>query len=62
MKQIKGRFAISDTDFDSFNENLKEAINKLQNDKQEVEVQFKVNTLNNGQLVYSALVLGRVEL
>lgn len=61
MKKIKGVFNISNTEEKQFRENLQKAINDLQNDNQEVEVQYKVNNFDNGQLVYSALVLGRVE-
>ena len=62
MKEIKGFFNISNTDSDNFNADLKKAINELQDAKQEVEVQYKVNNFDNGQLVYSALILGREEI
>ncbi|NRU52641.1 hypothetical protein [Clostridium beijerinckii] len=61
MKKIEGYFHISNTEFEKFNDDLKQSINNLQNDGQEVEVQYKTNTLDNGQLVFSALILGRVE-
>lgn len=62
MKKIKGVFNISNTEEEQFRKNLQSAINQLQDDYQEVEVQYKVNNFDNGQLVYSALVLGRVEI
>ena len=58
--KIKGIFHFNDTDFDTFNKHLFENINKLQDDGQEIEVQYKTNTLPNGQIFYSALILGRV--
>lgn len=61
MKQIRGIYHINSTDYNEFYNNLQKDIIELQNDKQEVEVQYKVNNFDNGQLVYSALVLGRVE-
>lgn len=59
--KIKGWFHINNTDYSTFNKDLQKVINDLQDDGQEVEVQYKVNTFNNGQMVYSALVLGRTE-
>jgi hypothetical protein len=61
MKQVKGFFNISNTDSDNFNADLKKSINDLQEQNQEVEVQYQVNSFPNGQIVYSALILGRVE-
>jgi hypothetical protein len=61
MKQIKGIYNINDTDYKQFHELLIKDISFLQNDGQEVEVQYKVNNFDNGQLVYSALILGRVD-
>lgn len=62
MKKIKGFQNISSTDYNTFNDEFVKGLEKLQSDSQEVEVQYKVNNLENGQLVYSALLLGRVEL
>lgn len=56
---IKTFFNITNTDHAEFNKNLDEAINKLQSDNQRIEIQYTVNSFPNGQLVYSALVLGR---
>lgn len=59
MKNILAYFNVSNTNTDDFHKNLEGAINKLQEDGQEVEVQYKVNTFENGQILYSALILGR---
>lgn len=61
MKYIKGVFHVYNTDYKKFYESLSKDINKLQNDKQEVEIQYKTNNYDNGQLVFSALLIGRVE-
>ena len=58
MKQIKGYFHLSMTDFDEFNKKFKDCFNKLQNDGQEVEIQYKTNTLND-KICYSCLMIGR---
>ena len=57
--EIVGLFTVSNTDFINFNKDVSDAINKLQDDKQIVEVQFNTNILSNNQLVYSALIIGR---
>lgn len=57
--EITGLFTVSNTDFINFNKDVSDAINKLQDDKQIVEVQFNTNILSNNQLVYSALIIGR---
>lgn len=59
--KIKGLFTVSNTEFINFNKDVSDAINKLQDDKQIVEVQFNTNILSNNQLVYSALIIGRGE-
>jgi hypothetical protein len=61
MKKVSGFFNISNTDSDDFNADLKKAINDLQDLKQEIEIQYQVNSFPNGQIVYSALILGRME-
>lgn len=61
MKKIKGYFNISNTNYDMFNKDFENAINELQNDGQEVEVQYQTNAFSNEQIAYSALILGRVE-
>lgn len=57
--KIIGTFNLSSTDAEAFMNQLSEDINKLQDDGQEVEVQYSVNSFPNGQIVYSALLLGR---
>ena len=52
MKQIKGYFHLSMTDFDEFNKNFKNYLNALQNDGQEVEIQYKTNTGKNKDYDY----------
>ena len=54
--KIISYFNISSTDSSVFDENLRKVISRLQNDGQEVEIQYAVNSLN---LVYSALIIGR---
>lgn len=61
MKKIFGNFHVSSTDFEKFNSGLNESINKLQDDYQEVEIQYNTNTFPNGQILYSALLIGRKE-
>lgn len=56
---IYGIFNISCTDNTKFMKSLSERIIELQNDGQTVEVQYKVNRKQYGELVYSALILGR---
>ena len=58
MKQIKGYFHLSMTDFDEFNKKFKNYVNALQNDGQEVEIQYKTNTVDN-KICYSCLMIGR---
>ena len=57
--RIKGVYNISNTDAENFNRDLNNAILILQKDNQEVDVQYHVNSFPNGQIVYSALVIGR---
>lgn len=57
--KIIGAFNISNTEGDKFLIDLQKAINELQDSGQEVEVQYKVNSFPNGQIAYSALILGR---
>jgi len=47
------------TDYESFIKDISKTINSLQDDGQTVEVQYSTNSLGNGQLAYSALILGR---
>lgn len=56
---IIGIYNVTDTDDKNFFNHLQEAITDLQNDGQKVEVQYKIGTFPNGQIIYSALVLGR---
>ena len=44
--------------FDEFNKNFKNYLNALQNDGQEVEIQYKTNTVDN-KICYSCLMIGR---
>lgn len=62
MKKIKGVFHVSNTEFEDFNRDLKKAINDLQADNQEVEIQYGTNIHDSdGQILFSALLLGRVD-
>lgn len=56
---LAGYFHISNTDNDAFNEAFEKAVNKLQSDGQDVEIQYRVNTFDNGQVLYSVLIIGR---
>lgn len=60
MKRIIGTFHLSNTNSNIFNTQLNQNIKTLQKDNQEVEVQYSTNIIN-GQIVYSALILGRKE-
>ena len=57
--KIKGLFNLSSTDYKDFTDKLIKNINELQKDGQTVEIQYQTNTFNNGQIVYSALLIGR---
>ena len=57
--KIKGLFNLSSTDYKDFTNKLIKNINELQKDGQTVEIQYQTNTFNNGQIVYSALLIGR---
>ena len=57
--KIKGLFNLSSTDHKDFTDKLIKTINELQKDGQTVEIQYQTNTFNNGQIVYSALLIGR---
>ena len=57
--KIKGLFNLSSTDHKDFTNKLIQNINELQKDGQTVEIQYQTNTFNNGQIVYSALLIGR---
>lgn len=59
LPKIVGRFHISNTDNFRFLENVQDAINSLQNDGQEVEVQYQTIGLEQGKVLYTALILGR---
>lgn len=57
--KIKGLFNLSSTDHKDFTDKLIKNINELQKDGQTIEIQYQTNTFNNGQIVYSALLIGR---
>jgi hypothetical protein len=57
--KICGVYTINNTDGSTFYNTVRNTIDSLQDDGQEVEVQYQVNTLLNGQIVQSALILGR---
>lgn len=57
--QILGMFNVSNTDNEKFDNDVQRHINTLQDDEQIVEIQYQVNSFPNGQIVYSALILGR---
>lgn len=57
--KIYGMFNPCYTDNKKFVEQVQETINRLQEDGQEVEVQYKPIDLGYGNVLYSALILGR---
>lgn len=57
--KICGMFNLCYTDNKKFVEQVQETINRLQKDGQEVEVQYKPIDLGYGNVLYSALILGR---
>lgn len=59
MIKVRGMFNPCSTDNKTFLEYLQVAINKLQEDGQEIEVQYKPINIGNGEILYSAMVLGR---
>lgn len=61
MKKIVQTQHLSNTDFNEFQKNYGEALDKMQRDNQEVEVQYNTNTFPNGQVLYSVLLIGRKE-
>lgn len=61
IKQIVQTKHLSNTDFNIFQENYGKALDEMQGDNQEVEVQYNTNTFPNGQVLFSALLIGRKE-
>lgn len=59
MKKIIGCFNLNSTSVEVFSMMLEQHINKLQDDGQEVEVQYQATTLPDGMVSYNALILGR---
>ena len=57
--KIVGMFNPSSTDNKTFLEYLQADINMLQNDGQKIEIQYKPIDLGSGNVLYSAMVLGR---
>ena len=47
------------TDYEVFLNSVIEDINKLQEDGQEVEVQYSTTSLGGDNVLYSALIIGR---
>jgi hypothetical protein len=57
--KIVGIFNPTNTDVEKFLKDVTSDINLLQNDGQEVEIQYHPCSLNNGQVIYTALILGK---
>lgn len=57
--KIENFIHINNTDINEFNKALGERLNELQNEGLEVEIQYKNNVFNNGQVLYSVLLIGR---
>jgi chorismate mutase len=63
MRNIFGVFNISSNNAEEFYKQLSDIINKLQQNNQEVEIQYNTQIINNSEnpILYSALLLGRKE-
>lgn len=61
MKQIVRTTHLSDTEYERFQKNYLKATDEMQGDNQEIEVQYNTNIFPNGQVLYSALLIGRKE-
>lgn len=59
IKKIKGIFQIDSTDSKEFHEHLEKAINAVQGNGKEPEVQYRIAVLPTGEVVHAAVVLGR---
>ena len=57
--KIVGIFNPCSTDYEVFLNSVIEDINKLQEDGQEVEVQYSTTPLGRDNILYSALIIGR---
>ena len=57
--KIVGVFNPWSTDYEVFLTSVIEDINKLQEDGQEVEVQYSTTSLGGNNVLYSALIIGR---
>ena len=57
--KIVGVFNPCSTDYGVFLNSVIEDINKLQEDGQEVEVQYSTTPLSGDNILYSALIIGR---
>ena len=57
--KIVGMFNPCSTDNKTFVEMVQTAINKLQEDGQEIEIQYSTIGLGGANILYSALILGR---
>ena len=57
--KIVGMFNPCSTDNETFVEMVQTAINKLQEDGQEIEIQYSTIGLGGANILYSALILGR---
>lgn len=62
MKKIINICNLNHTDANQFIQELDSTVRRLQIDGQEVEIQYSTDALHTGQIVLSALVLGRKEL
>lgn len=59
MNKIIGNCHISTTNFEEFNKMLNDSIEKLQEDNMVVEIMYTTNIKPNGQVLYSALLIGK---
>ena len=58
--KIKGIFNTNGFDFDNFMKQVIENVRNLQEDNQEVEIQYTTNVVNEN-VFYSAMIIGRVK-
>nr|DAH73482.1 MAG TPA: hypothetical protein [Caudoviricetes sp.] len=61
MKKIKGLFTPTSSNNNQFIKWVDDDINLLQEEGQEVEIQYHPIISSTGQVFFSALIIGRVE-
>ena len=57
--RIVGLFHITQTNAKNFYEEVNKTVKQLQYDGQEIEIQYQPCSLVNGEVVFTALIIGR---